>query len=185
MKKEMVTEQATSLKKNEPHIMATLVAHEKNYFCADYEDFIKSKRLARKSLIRSPQHFEFELRCAEQKDYELFVALKIDEPKLKLWFEKVASMNDREMATVYYLVAECGLDLECALDKMDDINLFEGDMSDAVRELIDEVYSHEIPDFLHGRLDYPALANDMQHEGSIWEFRFGGQTYTCTNADEI
>jgi hypothetical protein len=56
---------------------------------------------------------------------------------------------------------------------------------DAASELFDECYLPEVPEAVRPYIDYDAFANDCRLGGDMCEFRFGGTTYTCTNASGV
>jgi hypothetical protein len=65
------------------------------------------------------------------------------------------------------------------------LSIFQGKLHDAVAELFDECYTHDIPENLRNYIDHDAFARDCELSGDMDEFTFAGETYTCTNASGI
>ena len=129
---------------------------------------------------------EFELLYIDGQDSQLFEACRIDQTNLTRWFDQVESLlDDGEKAQLFYLVDCLGYGLSDALEKRDDVALFDGPLIDAASQLFDDVYLSEIPEAVRPYIDYEAFARDCRLGGDMCEFEFGGSTWTATNAGEV
>lgn len=124
---------------------------------------------------------EFELQFIDGEDAQLFNALKIDQCTLVKWFDEVEGLEDYEKPALYWLVADCGYNLEDALDKIDEVSLTEDSLEDAAAQLFDDCY--DVPANIMAYIDYDKFANDCRIGGDLSEFEFNGSTYTVTNAN--
>ena len=127
---------------------------------------------------------EFEIQYIDGDDSKLFEACKINQTNLDVWFDDIESLNDQQKAALFYLV-DNGYDLDEALEKIDDVCISECSLIDAASELFDECYLPEVPEAVRPYIDYDAFARDCRLGGDMCEFRFGGTTYTCTNASGV
>lgn len=131
---------------------------------------------------------EYELQMIEEDetgDAQLFEACGIDQATLELWFDEIERLNKHEKAALFYLVSDLGYSVADALEKVDEVSLFEGDLLEAATEFFDEVYINEIPGNLRFYIDYETFARDCRLGGDMIEFRFANTAYTCTNANGI
>lgn len=131
---------------------------------------------------------EYEIQMIEEDetgDAQLFEACGIDQATLELWFDDIESLDNHEKAALFYLVSDVGYSVADALEKADEVSLYEGNILEAATEFFDEVYAHEIPENLRFYIDYEAFARDCRCGGDMSEFVFAGTTYTCTNANGI
>jgi hypothetical protein len=128
---------------------------------------------------------EFEFDYIEGEDSQLFEACKINQTNLDTWFDDIESLDSQEKAALYYLTDCNGSDPDDALGSLDDVSLYEGSLLDAATELFDECYLSEVPQAIQNYIDYDAFARDCRLGGDMYEFEFGGSTWTVTNASEV
>lgn len=125
---------------------------------------------------------EFEIQYIDGDDSELFEACGINQGNLSAWFDDIEAMDERQKVALYFLTGVLCYTTESAMDKLDDVSIFEGDAQEAAEELFDDCYAHEIPENLRFYFDMEKFARDLEIGGDFNEFRFEGTTYTCTNA---
>lgn len=128
---------------------------------------------------------EFSIEYIDGDDSALFEACSVSQGNLETWFDDVEPMDDHEKAALFYLTDCNGYTLDAALERLDDVSLYEGELLDAATELFDECYSHEMPENLRYYIDYEAFARDCRLGGDMVEFRLDGTTWTCTNAGGV
>lgn len=128
---------------------------------------------------------EFEIQYIDGDDSDLFNAISINQSNMATWFDDVEPLNENEKAALYYLVSVVGYNLSSALDKIEEVTLYDGRLEDAAEELFDECYAHEIPENLRNYIDYKSFARDCELGGDMCEFNYNGSTYTCTNSSGI
>jgi hypothetical protein len=128
---------------------------------------------------------EFEIGYSDGDDPQLFEACGINQCNLATWFDDVESLDDHQKPALFYLCDANGYSLSDALDKLDDVCLYEGRLIDAASELFDECYAAEIPENLRFYIDYEAFARNCQLSGDMYEFELDGTTWTVTNASGV
>jgi hypothetical protein len=128
---------------------------------------------------------EFELQYLDGEDSQLFEACGINQCNLPTWFDDIEPLEDYEKAALFYLVDQVGYRLNEALEKIADVCISECSLIDAASELFDECYLSEVPQAIQNYIDYDAFARDCRLGGDMCEFRFGGTTWTVTNASEV
>lgn len=125
---------------------------------------------------------EFEIQLIDSDDAPLFLACGIHQANLNLWFETVVDLSDYEKTALFYLRGVASYNLESALDKLDEVNLSEGNLKEVAERLFDEFYLHDVPESVRAYIDYEKYARDCALGGDMTEFDFNGATWTCTNA---
>ena len=128
---------------------------------------------------------EFEIQFIDGDDCELFSACGINQANLNLWFETITDLAEHEKTALYYLCSVSGYNLENALDKLEDVNLSEGNLKDVAETLFDEFYLSDVPESVRAYIDYEKYARDCELGGDLCEFYFNGATWTCTNASGV
>lgn len=131
------------------------------------------------------EEFELQFIDGSSEDAQLFSGLSIDQASLEQWFDEIELLDDHEKAALYYLVSCVGYSLEDALTKIDDVCLYQGNLSDAAAELFDDCYLSDVPEHVRAYIDYDRFARDCELGGDMCEFEFAGETYTCTNANGL
>ncbi|HDR9280171.1 TPA: antirestriction protein ArdA [Burkholderia vietnamiensis] len=153
------------------------------FYFDDYEDY-QTQAAALRDPFGSPvEEFEIQAIDLDSAQAELFNALSINQATLERWFDEVVDLDERDMAAVFFLVTNNGYTLDDAMDKKDDMSLYEGDLISAATDLFDECYASQIPDNLKSYIDYEAFAQDCRCGGDMVEFDFAGSTWTCTSAN--
>lgn len=128
---------------------------------------------------------EFEIQFIDGDDCELFSACGINQGNLYTWFETIIDLSDQEKTALFYLRSVLGYNLENALDKLEDVNLSEGNLKDVAETLFDEFYLNDVPESVRAYIDYEKYARDCEIGGDLHEFDYNGTTWTCTNASGI
>jgi hypothetical protein len=128
---------------------------------------------------------EFEIQFIDGDDAQLFEACGIIQANLNVWFDDIEFLQDHEKVNLYYLVGVAGYSLDQALEKLDEPNIYQGELKEAATELFDECYLHAIPANIQFYIDYDKFARDCQYSGDMAEFEYAGVTYTCTNSSAM
>lgn len=131
------------------------------------------------------EEFELQFIDGSSEDAQLFSACGINQANLEQWFDDVEGLEDYEKAALFYLCSHSGYDLEDALDKIEDVSLYHGELLEAATQLFDECYLSDVPESVQAYIDYEAFARDCRMGGDMCEFQFAGETYTCTNSNCI
>lgn len=147
---------------------------------ADYEAKFEANRDRFGSLVE-----EYEIQFIDGADAELFRDLGIDQDTLDVWFDRVEYLEKNERAALSYLTAGClNMDVNDALETIDDVCLFEGNIKDYAEEFFDELYPN-LPERLRIYIDIEAFARDLELGCDIYEFRFKGSDYVVTNHNAL
>ncbi|MBM5572323.1 MULTISPECIES: antirestriction protein ArdA [Deefgea] len=125
---------------------------------------------------------EYEIQLNEADDAELINALQLDQSSVAQYFDEIEDMSASEKVALFYLVHEANYCLADAITKIDEVCITACSLKDAAAELFDECYLTSIPDAVRSYIDYDGFARDCELNGDLAEFRFGGNTYTVTNA---
>lgn len=112
---------------------------------------------------------------------EILNAAKVPPGQRKRWFRQLADLERWELAAVFYLMYDGHQSLEAAMDGMEDVQLHEGSLEEAARELFDSCYLYQLPEFVRSYIDYEQFAYDCRIGGDLREFNHGGTVWTCTN----
>ena len=96
-------------------------------------------------------------------------AADIGQCQVDLWYDRIDDLDETEAQQLLFLL-DCGYDLDNALDRYDEVCLYDGTASDYVAELVEECY--EVPDGLRFYIDHDAMARDMKINGEIAEIRY-------------
>lgn len=109
-----------------------------------------------------------------------FNEMDVDHHNLEDYFDLVEDLDGDQMAALYLLVDQLGYVVSNALDRIDDVQLTQDTKEQYVDDLLDDVY--DVPASLRRYIDVKSLASDMESNGELIEFEFGGTDYVCTNA---
>ena len=147
---------------------------------ADYEIKFEANRDSFGATVE-----EYEIQFIDGKGAELFSDLKIDQGTIELWFDRIEYLDEREWAALAYLTGLClGMDVNDALEVVDDVCLYEGNVKEYAEEFFDEIYP-DLPEGLRNYIDIEAFSRDLEINGDVYEFRFEGATYTVTNHNSL
>jgi antirestriction protein len=78
------------------------------------------------------------------------------------------------------VLLDLGYNLQDALERYEDVCLFDGSAADYAYDLINETY--EVPEYLSNYIDYNAIAHDMEINGEITEIN---RELIVTNMNEF
>ena len=131
------------------------------------------------------EEFELQFIDGDTEDAQAFEACRIDQVNILFWFEEVERLTRAEKAALYFLCNVLGCTTEDSLRRLEDVQLYSGALKDASVDLFDEVYIDQIPANLRHYIDYEAFARDCEVGGEMTEFKFAGETFTCTNASAV
>jgi len=124
---------------------------------------------------------EVEIQFIDGESYqaELAKMASIGQGDIHLWFEVLEEFNENEAQQISYLF-DLGYTIKDALDRYEDVYLYQGTAKDYACETFEECY--EIPEYLQYYIDYEAIARDMIINGDITEI---GYHQIIANASEF
>jgi len=150
----------------------------KGFYFADAKDFDKKWKAARKA--GGPEEYEIDFIDGPRELGQLFEAAKVGQGDLKEWDELADEPNWWPAA--YYMMAHHGThDLKKVMQKVEDVRVSEGSVQDYAEELVSSMggpsgLGKEVQDMY---FDMEAYARDMELNGDVREFSFGGKEYTA------
>jgi hypothetical protein len=125
---------------------------------------------------------EFEIEFIDGPAWEgaLFTAAGINQSNLKAWFDIQEDLEEHDAAVLYYLTSMLGYDLDVAAEKLEDAYLRDGSKEDYVYEMANDAggWTELLGDNVDSYIDAAGVARDMEINGEIAEFDFGGSQYT-------
>ena len=128
---------------------------------------------------------KFEIHFIDGELSELFLACRIDQSTLEIWFNTIESLSGSEQLALFYMRDDNVCDLKKALNMLHDVCIYPRSLKDAASELFDECYLSEVPERVKHYIDYEAFARDCELSGDMREFTYAGILYTCTNANSF
>ena len=125
---------------------------------------------------------EVEIQFIDGEDYlvSLADAVNIDQGSVDIWFEALEDLDAPEAGKIIFLINNLGYCLSDALDRHEDVCLFNGSARDYAYDLVND--TTEIPEHLRYYIDYDAIARDMKINGDIIEL---SHDLIVTNANEF
>lgn len=111
---------------------------------------------------------EVEIQFIDGDDHlaDLASNIQVYQNSVNFWFDELDDLDDSQVTQIIALL-DCGHSISDALERFEDVCLFEGTASDYAYELINE--TTEIPESLRYYIDYDAIARDMKINGEINE----------------
>lgn len=126
---------------------------------------------------------EFEIQFIDGDNYGLFEALGINQANLSLWFDRFENLDGHDEIKVIYLADNLHCAAEDILDKLDDVDLFEGSAEDYAENYIEECgLLDQMPEALRCYFNTEAFARDMILSGDITEVNINNATYVVWGA---
>ena len=150
----------------------------KGFYFTDAKDFDKKWKAARKA--GGPEEYEIDFIDGPRELGQLFEAAHVGQSELDEW-EKLVDEPDQWPAA-YYLLAHHGeRDIKKVLQRVEDVRVTEGTAKDYAEELVDSMGGPmELgKETLEMYFDMDAYARDMELNGDVREFRFGGKEFTA------
>ena len=124
---------------------------------------------------------EVEIQFIDGEDHlvRLAGAANVGQGSVDTWFEDLEDLDETEATQIIFLI-DLGYSLSDAMNRYEEVYLFNGTASDYADELIND--TTEVPENLRYYIDYDAIARDMQINGEITEI---GYHLIVTNANEF
>ncbi len=154
----------------------------RGFYFSTQEEFEEKFSQCRDSFGLVVEEFELMFIDGSSEEAQLFKACSVNQASLGQFLAIIEDLPEYQQPALFYLCDVHGLSMEEAMDKLDDVSIYSGELKDAAAELFDECYAHAIPENLRNYIDYDAFARDCELGGDMTEFEFAGDTYTVTNA---
>ncbi len=124
---------------------------------------------------------EVEIDYIDGDNPSLFEAAGINQGNISIWFQELEDIDDNDDTgiAIRYL-RDTGLDLQDAIERADEVQIWHGSSEDYAAELIEECYDMgSIPDTIKYHIDYAGIANDMDLNSEITEIEHGIWVTNC------
>lgn len=159
------------------------------FYFETYEEFTEKMEEAKDSFGNQVEEFMIDVIDGSREELQLVEAIGISQGNIEEVIEFIDTSDENEWPTVFFLLDNNICDnLEDAKSNASDYSIVESSLLDAAAELFDGCYIGLIPkasrQFIERYIDYDKFANDCEKNGDMVEFEFGGDTYTCTNANQ-
>lgn len=146
------------------------------FFFDTYEEY-QTRAAAHRNAYGEPVE-EYEVQFIDGDSYRLFEAIGVNQANLKDWFERFEDMDDDEAVKLIILIEHFGYSVEDAMDRIDDLHLFEGTAIEYAEELIESTgMLDQVPENLRTYFDTEAFARDIVLGGDITPVEIDGQSY--------
>ena len=125
---------------------------------------------------------EYELQFIDGSTDEKFFAKYLTKQHINVekFFELIdKNFDEKELATIYYLTEYDCLDLEKALDTMEEVPVLEGDEEQYARDFMDDTGELDSIGNYANYFDYKAFGRDLIYGGDIFKFKFNNITYVA------
>ena len=109
---------------------------------------------------------EFEIEFIDGDDLELAVyrAMEVNQGNLHEFFDAVDSVDERDLPALQYLTTVYGMDFAEALEKVEDVSVFEGTAEDYAYEFLEDTGYPTGNDWY---FDHEAFGRDISNEGTM------------------
>ncbi|MEW8418834.1 MAG: antirestriction protein ArdA [Candidatus Thiodiazotropha endolucinida] len=125
---------------------------------------------------------EVEIQFIDGDDYlaDLARAINIGQGDIDRWYEELENLDETATTQICFLMGDLGYNLSDALERFEEVCLYEGKAEDYAYDLYEDCY--DIPEHLRLYIDYEAIARDLKINGDINEIRYD---LIVTNANEF
>lgn len=154
------------------------------FYFETYDEFEEGVKELEKEYGFPVEEFTIEVVDGNREEIELVQMIGVDQSNLGSVLDVIENVDENDWPRLFFLLDNnITLSLEDAKDKVDDVCLHQGTLHDAACELFDNCFN--IPPEIRNYIDYDKFAEEIESEGSMVEFEFGGDTYTCTNVNDL
>lgn len=151
------------------------------FYFETYDEFEKGVKKLEKKCI---EEFSIEIIDGSCEEIQLVETLGLDQNTLESVLDVIENGDENDWPKLFFLLDNnITSSLEDAKDKVNDVSLHQGTLHAAACELFDDCYT--VPPEIRNYIDYDKFAEDIELEGGMVEFEFGGDTYTCTNVNDL
>jgi len=121
---------------------------------------------------------EYEIQFIDGDNYRLFGTLGINQANLDKWFSDFEELETDAAIKAIYLSEDLSYAIDDILDRLDDVNLFEGTTLEYAESYIEDTgLLEQIPENLRFYFDTEKFARDMVLGGDISSIEIDGANY--------
>ena len=155
-------------------VVAVAYADSQAIYANSYDELIEK--------TEASHNEEFEVSFVDGTEFEAWFAsvIELDWCNIEQFFELCETGELEESKhQLNYLIGHCSLDLSEALEKVEEVCIFEGTKEDYAEELVNGCY--DLEGFAKQYFDYEKFANDLDCGGDITEIE---HNIWVTNAND-
>lgn len=154
------------------------------FYFETYDEFEEGVEELEKEYKLPIEEFSIEIVDGNRKEVELVQTIGVNQSNLGSVLDVIESMDENDWPKLFFLLDNnITFSLEDAKDKVDDVCLHRGNLYDAACQLFDDCY--DVPPEIRNYINYEKFAEEIEQDGAMLEFEFGGYTYTCTNVNDL
>lgn len=145
--------------------MAALTLHAQPYDTSGIGFYFKSAEdYDKKEAKNRNEEFEIEFIDGDDIEFAVYNAMGVNQSNLHEFFDAVDSVDEYDLPALQYLTTIHGMDFAEALEKVEDVSVFEGTAKDYAYQLIDDIGAEGVRgDYFN----YEAFGRDVDLEGTM------------------
>lgn len=145
--------------------MAALTLHAQPYDTSGIGFYFKSAEdYDKKEAKNRNEEFEIEFIDGSDLEFAVYKAMEVNQGNLHEFFDAVDSVDEDDLPALQWLTDDYGMDFAEALDRVEDVSVFEGTAKDYAYELIDDI---GVEGITNDYFDYEAFGRDVYIEGTM------------------
>ena len=154
------------------------------FYFETYDEFEEGVQELEKEYKLPVEEFSIEVVDGNRAEIELVQTIGVDQSNLAAVLDVIENVDENDWPKLFFLLDNnITISLEDAKNKVDDVCLSRGTLLDAAYDIFNDCFC--IPQAAQNYIDYEKYAEELEHDGDLVEFEFGGDTYTCTNVQAL
>ena len=146
------------------------------FYFSTYDEF--TERAAKQRNAYGKPVEEYEIQWIEGEGYALFHAIRVSQANLKRWCETFEGLDEETTTKLVYLIDHLGYTPAEALDRLDDVQLFEGTAQEYAEQLLEDTgLLDALAEHLRRYFDTEAFARDLLLGGDISQCEIDGRSW--------
>lgn len=154
------------------------------FYFETFDEFEEGVEELKKECGFPIEEFTIEIIDGSRDEIELAQCIDIKQSNLESVLDVIENLNENDWPRLFFLLDyNITPSLEDAKDKLKDVCISRCNLQSAAEELFNDCYV--VPPEIRHYIDYEKFAFDLEQDGRMVEFEFAGNTYTCTNVNEL
>lgn len=163
-------------------------SHVSGFYFETYDEFEENAKELKKEYEIPIEDLSIEIVDGSRAEIELIETLQVNPNNLESILDVIENVSDYYWPKLFFLLDNnITSSLKDAKNKMEDVNLYNGCLSEIATQIFNDYFEDlgNIPPEIRNYIDYEKFTNDLEREGSVLEFDFAGDTYTCVNVNDL
>jgi len=145
--------------------MAALTLHAQPYDTSGIGFYFKSAEdYDKKEAKNRNEEFEIEFIDGSDLEFAVYKAMEVNQGNLHEFFDAVDSVDEDDLPALQWLTDDYGMDFAEALERVEEVSVFEGTAKDYAYEWVEDVGLPGNSDYY---FDYEAFGRDVYIEGTM------------------